>query len=189
MYKLCKTEQSARRQREIEDVLLILLAQTQYEDIPVSDLCRRLDMPTNVFYRFFPGRDGALFALIDHRLMEYGSGSREDRGIRFHAFYLDLEWFFEFWHRQKALLDALERSGISGILVERAIRNTQEAVLFELPEEQREYANAATAFAVCGLMSMVLQWHQSGYRQSVSEMAALAWRLLGSPLAPGLEKR
>ena len=37
MYKLCKTEQSARRQRQLEQGLLSMMASIQYEQISVSD--------------------------------------------------------------------------------------------------------------------------------------------------------
>lgn len=186
MYKLCKTEQSAARQRQIEDALLELMTVRRYEDITVTDLCRYLEMPRKAFYRYFSGKDGALFALLDHRLMEYAAGDRENREIRIFHVRVDLEWFFRFWLGQKLLLDSLARSGISGILVERAIRNSQEAQVFETPAQSREFVSQATSFIVCGLMSMVLQWHLSGYEKSVEEMAALAKRLLGNPLVPEL---
>lgn len=184
MYKLCKTEQSALRQKQIEDALLELMGSVRYEDISVSDLCRKLGIPRKAFYRYFSGKDGALFALLDHRLLEYGSGGREEFGVSGAHLSMDFEWFFQFWRRQKTLLDALERSGISGILVERAIRNTQEAVISGLPDRSAQALSAATAFGVCGMMSMVLQWHRDGYSQSVQEMAELTRNLLRKPLVP-----
>ena len=39
-------------------------------------------------------------------------------------------------------------------------------------------------FGVCGLMSMVLQWHHSGYAESAQFMAEVAVRLLTRPLFP-----
>lgn len=187
MYKSCKTEQSALRQRQIEEALLDLMAVRRYEDITVSELCQALDMPRKAFYRYFSGKEGALMALLDHRLMEYDSSDRPGKRQGSYRFTLDLEWFFEFWLGQKKLLDALARSGISGILVERAIRNSQEALIFEIPEQSRAYVDAATGFVVCGLMSMVLQWHRTGYAKGVHEMARLSCGLLSSPLVPGLE--
>lgn len=185
MYKLCKSEQSALRQRQIEDALLAELGVRRYEEITVSALCQRLGMPRKTFYRYFAGKDGALFALIDHRLLEYGHLAPE---LRKKGFTLDLDWFFRFWLMQKSLLDALERSGISGILVERAIRNSQEALIFRMEGVSREYMAASTAFTVCGLMSMVLSWHHEGYRQTPEEMARLARMMLSQPLIPGINE-
>lgn len=71
MYKLCKTEQSSSRQRELEAGLLAAMASHQYEEISVSDLCDHLGVPRKSFYRYFSSKDGALQALLDHTLMEY----------------------------------------------------------------------------------------------------------------------
>ena len=187
MYKLCKTEQSARRQRQIEDALLAAMQTKRYEDISVSDLCGEAGIPRKAFYRYFSGKDGALFALLDHRLMEYENRAGEWGNLWKYGFSVDLNWFFEFWQMQKPLLDALEHSGLSGILVERAIRIFQEATIFQYREHSREYVDAATAFATCGLMSLVLQWHHNGYNKSPREMAELSRKILTRPMVPGLE--
>ena len=78
MYKLCKTEQSAQRQRQLEDGLLQVMSTVHYDEISVSDLCDRMNVPRKSFYRYFSGKDGALQALIDHTLMRY-----ESRGALF----------------------------------------------------------------------------------------------------------
>ena len=45
MYKLCKTERSAKRQREIEHALLDLMTERHYETISVTELCEKMVMP------------------------------------------------------------------------------------------------------------------------------------------------
>lgn len=189
MYKLCKTEQSARRQTEIEEGLLEMMQLHRYEEISVSDLCQKLGIPRKSFYRYFGSKEDALYGLVDHRLMGYetqysGIPTSEKTGIT-----LDLNWFFEFWLRQKDLLDALERSGISGILVERAIQNSRRAEIFEFApsDYSRAEMEMATDFIVCGIMTTVLQWHHDGYRQSPREMAETAYKMLSHPLVPDLE--
>lgn len=187
MYKLCKTEQSAARQRSIEEGLLEAMGSRKYDDITVSDLCAHLGIPRKSFYRYFSGKDGALFALIDHRLLEYENRPDEKVNLWKNGFYVDFDWFFTYWKLQKPLLDALERSGLSGILVERAIRNSQAAEVLEYRELPPDYVQAATSFTICGMMSMVLQWHHDSYRKSVEEMAAMARTMLSRPLLPGGE--
>ena len=73
MYKLCKTEQSARRQRQLEDGLLAAMQNMRYEDISISDLCQQLGIPRKSFYRYFTNKEGALYGLLDHNLMEFES--------------------------------------------------------------------------------------------------------------------
>ena len=71
MYKLCKTQQSAARQRQLELGLLQAMLEQHYEEVSVSDLCDRMQIPRKSFYRYFSGKDGALHALIDHTLLEF----------------------------------------------------------------------------------------------------------------------
>ena len=183
MYKLCKTEQSTARQRELEKGLMEVMRQQRYEDISVSQLCELLNVPRKSFYRYFSSKDGALFALLDHTMLEFqfselaaGNGSALQ----------DLERFFHFWYRQKPLLDVLEKSNLSGILVERAT----DLALRErmMPQKLRSLdvnlRAIAMSFAVCGIMTMVIQWHHMGYQQTPGEMTNLAISLLSNPLLP-----
>ena len=185
MYKLCKTEQSAHRQRELERGLLAAMANHHYEEISVSDLCDQLEIPRKSFYRYFSSKDGALHALIDHTLLEYESFQSEKKSFRLRTYQTDLERFFLFWKEQKDLLDALDRSGISGVLVMRSVDHALSDVGVPnrfLQQKDMMVRQHATMFGVCGLMSMVLNWHKSGFSLSASEMAAIAVQLLTKPL-------
>ncbi len=71
MYKRCITEQSARWQRELEQGLLEIMATRRYEDITIMELCSWLDIPRKAFYRYFSSKEGAIYALIDHTLMDF----------------------------------------------------------------------------------------------------------------------
>lgn len=181
MYKLCKTEQSSARQRELELGLLEVMKQQRYEDITVSDLCARLQIPRKAFYRYFSSKDGALFALLDHTMLAFSFMDPlpgPTNTLR------DLERFFTFWYTQKTLLDALAKSNLSGILVERAtalaLRERMMPRSF-LPL-QAETQTIALSFAVCGIMSMVIQWHHTGFLQTPQEMTQLSKMLLTKPL-------
>ena len=191
MYKLCKTEQSARRQRQLEYGLLKAMLQHQYDEISISDLCEQMQVPRKSFYRYFSSKDGALYALIDHTLMEFEGFDKQSYLGGTRTLQKDMERFYRFWQSQSNLLVALEKSGLSGMLVQRSIEYALEELVFSsrfLPKESREYQNNVVTFAVCGLLSTVLQWHQGGYRTSVSEMASIATRLLTRPLFPDADK-
>ena len=185
MYKLCKTEQSAQRQRELERGLLNAMSTHQYEEISVSDLCDQMEIPRKSFYRDFSSKDGALHALIDHTLLEFESFPSNLKPGEKRTYQKDLERFFLFWKSQKPLLDALERSGISGVLVTRSIDHALSdagAPRRFLPQDERIAREHATTFGVCGLMSMVLSWHHSGYHMRPEQMAEIAVQLLTKPL-------
>lgn len=189
MYKLCKTEQSASRQHELEVGLLAAMGTTRYEDISVSDLCDHLNVPRKSFYRYFSSKDGALQALLDHTLLEYEAfplitSPGEKRTVQ-----TELERFFQFWIHKKLLLDVLERNNLSGMLIERSIAYALSGV--PLPkrffaQESKEVQEQVTSFTVCGLMSMVLNWHHTDYPHSAHHMARLAVRLVSQPLFPNI---
>ena len=184
MYKQCRTEQSAQRQRQLEQGLLEAMLQHRYEDISVSDLCDSLGVPRKSFYRYFSGKDGALYALIDHAFMDFDSFATIDNvGLGIPPL-LYMERVFRYWMECKPLLDALSRSGLSGVLVQRAIvysREMDNLPLF-LTSADKQMQDYGTMFAVCGLMALMVQWHHDGFQPGVEQMSKLAIRLFSQPL-------
>lgn len=183
MYKICQTEQSSRRQRELEQGLLLFMSKRRYEDISVSDLCAFLGIPRKCFYRYFSGKDGALYALLDHTMMDFQMSAPHDSpGTALE----DIDRYFQFWYDHKPLLDALQRSGLSGILVERATGFALQERM--IPQHMQSWNSQlqgiAMSFAICGLMSMVMQWHRQNFPLSPREMTRLAASLLSTPLLP-----
>lgn len=185
MYKICQNEQSAKRQRELEKGLLMLMLKRNYEDISVSDLCEYMQIPRKSFYRYFTSKDGALFALLDHTLADFFDTPVPQNKTRGTAIG-DLDLYFQFWYEQKQLLDALHRSSLSGFLVERA--NAFALREGHLPGQFKSWSpeiqGLAMSFAVCGLMSMILQWHRQNFLISPNEMTKLATSMLTNPLLP-----
>jgi len=183
MYKLCKTEQSAARQRELEQGLLQMMRAKQYEDISISDLCDQLQVPRKSFYRYFSNKDGALFALLDHTLLEFEQSPSSSKDHRSGAIG-DLERFFVFWYERQNLLMALQRSRLGGLLVERATSHALHERMMPryLLNEPKKVQQMSLAFAICGLLSMVLLWHNEGYQESPRQMAKTATMMLTMPL-------
>ena len=150
----------------------------QYEDITISDLCDSMGIPRKSFYRYFSGKEGALYALIDHTLAEF---SGEFFSQELSATLGTLERFFVFWKSHSDLLSALARSNLSGILAYRSVTLAQENGLIArglLPFQGNNAREYATTFLVSGLISMVLQWHHGGFRESPRELALTAAKLL-----------
>lgn len=184
MYKQCRTEQSAKRQRELEQGLLNAMQKKHYDEISVSDLCDELGIPRKSFYRYFSSKEGALHALIDHALLDYDSFTVAQSVVQRQTAVRYMESVFTYWIRHRQLLDALEKSDLSGVLVLRAIEYSKRQDNFPtfLKTVDQQVQDYGTMFAVCGLMSMLIQWHHDGFSQGADQMALLAVRLLGEPL-------
>ena len=177
MYRLCRTEQSSSRQRMLEDGLLRMMTIKHYDDISVSELCDFLEIPRKTFYRYFSHKDGALTALIDLKMEEFFESERGEAAGQ-------LRWFFKFWEENKILLDALEQSGMFGLLIQRAREFTiREGVFPQRLKFSDPDGNAlAATFVVSGLMSMTYYWYKQGFSISVDEMATLSRQILSKPL-------
>ena len=183
MYKICQTEQSIKRQRQLEKGLLQLMLRKNYEEISVSDLCEYMQIPRKSFYRYFTSKDGALYALIDHTIADFFEMPVPGKKSRGNAIG-DLDLYFRFWYDNRELLDALQRSSLSGILVDRA--NNFALREGHLPRQFKTFTpenqGLVMAFAICGLMSMVLYWHRQDFHTPPEEMTRLAVEMLTKPI-------
>jgi len=187
MYKQCRTEQSAARQRQLEQGLLQVMLKRQYDEISVSDLCEEIGVPRKAFYRYFSGKDGALYSMIDRALMDFEIHSTSTEMYEPETPMDYMKYVFVYWTEHQNLLDALKKSNLSGMLIQRALdfsQNIDAIPRFMLIRDKRlrEYG---TMFMVCGLMTMIVQWHNDGFSKSITEMAELTMQLLTKPLFSG----
>ena len=184
MYKLCKTEQSAQRQRQLEKGLLDMMLQHRYEDISVSDLCDHLDVPRKSFYRYFSSKEGALYAMLDHSMMDFYNSKGNPAGVLNGSQLGDLNRYFAFWLERRDLLNALLRNNLGGTLVERAMDLSMREQLMPIYMKNmpKEIQYMALSFAVTGLLGMVIQWYHQGFKTTVAEMTRIAEGILTRPL-------
>ena len=181
MYKLCKTEQSAKRQRAIEDALFDLMKQKRYEDISITELCQYMDMPRKAFYRYFDSKDDALYALIDHSMSDYSGFTVDRSGESVRSLTSELEEYFKFWLVKRDFLDALDRSGLMGSLIERTINypvNDRVSIVKFLPGEDDVTREKVLKFAFSGLVYTMIGWYREGFSTSTRDMAKMACRML-----------
>lgn len=185
MYKQCQTEQSAQRQRELEQGLLDMMCKRKFSDITVSELCQEMGVPRKAFYRYFDSKEGALYALIDHTLMEMESGYMVFPGKRTSGDALNtMKTVFSSWKEKRQLLDALQYSNMTEVLIQRSViyssnHHTIPTILRKQDKQLEEYTNT---FVNAGLVALLTHWHYNGYQTSVEDMAKLALRLFREPL-------
>lgn len=191
MYKLCKTAQSTKRQREIENALLDLMSKTLYTDITVTELCEALQMPRKTFYRYFDSKDDALYALIEHTMSEYSdfAASLEKSNVR--TLKREIERYYIFWFEHRNLLDALSRNNMLEKIVDVSINfpvNDMVSLKRFLPDDTDWARERIFRFAVCGLVCQMIDWYQDGFSASTSDMAEISCRTLSKPLFPNLDQ-
>ena len=179
MYTLCTTEKTAIQQKQFEQVFLQMLLESDYDNITVSDLCRRAGLSRKIFYRLFEKKADILYSMIDRALMEVdyyvpeesvGSG--------------ELHRFFAFWLHKKDLLDALLKHQNSSLLTDRAIRfamREEGSPVRKFGTEKEKGSYEAIVFYLSGIFSLLLVWHAQGYDKSIDEMSALMMDILTNP--------
>jgi AcrR family transcriptional regulator len=190
VYKLCKTEQSAKRQKEIASCLFEIMRQKRYEDITVTELCEKMNMPRKAFYRYFDSKDDALYALIDHSMSDYSGFTVDRSGETVRSLTSELEEYFKFWLEKRDFLDALDRSGLMGALIERTINypvNDRVSIVKFLPDEDDMTREKVLKFAFSGLVYTMIGWYREEFKPSAREMAKIACRMFREPLFPGLD--
>ena len=176
MYKICHTEESSQRQRELEQGLLEALRTQPYKKITLTELCHQLGVPRKTFYRYFPTKDDCLLGLIDHTLADcndialncWNGSTALDETIQLR--------FFRYWLEHRVFLDAIRDNGLEPLLLNRTTvivdRMKDHNAFGHFARDQVEY------FIAHGLMSAVLRWHSYGFPCSVEEMASVFGQLL-----------
>lgn len=169
MYRKCVTEISVQHQKQVTQTLLQMMQKIPYEEITVTQLCQTAGITRRVFYHLFSNKSGVLHALVDHTIMGIEGYGGEIAN--------DMLRFFCYWKDQKALLDALQKSQMTGLLLERMIS----IVLTEdfdvrywlqrhgWPNDSQE----VIIFGLSGLMGLVYSWYFSDYQRDPRELADL----------------
>lgn len=179
MYKHCTTEESARRQRQLEQCLLELMGERLLHQITVGDICDLASVSRKSFYRYFDNKEDCLDALLDHAIMDGATYCLPDSDSSDPT--LDFcSRLFEYWQNQTLLLDALERNGQSLKILQRMVRY----ILVEEPDYAR-YMNISSqdlmehvVYTVGGIMGLILTWHHERYPKSAAQMGEVLYRLI-----------
>lgn len=192
MYKLCKTEQSAERQREIEQTLLQLMLTKHYDEIKVSEICEAANIPRKSFYRYFDGKEGVKQALLHHTMTDFTKfqDMRKTRGTQ--TLHEEFEELFAFWKSKKVVLDAFDKSGLIGLLIECATSYAMEefwGIERYLADSSVREKEMAYQFVISGMLAMTINWYRSGFVESVPNIARTATRVITKPLFENLTRK
>ena len=173
MYKHCTTEESVRRQRQLEQCLLELMQTIPYPQITVSHVCDLAGLSRKSFYRYFTNKDGCLYSLIDHCIYDgsyhYLPSTFETVDSR--MFYTR---FFTYWYQNRQLIEVLTRNSLSILLPERMVHYVQaEERGFPQYLGKRTDSAEQLLFMISGIMGLVLNWHHTGYQKTPEQMAQI----------------
>ena len=178
MYRMCTTEKSALQQRKIEDTMISMMLEQDYEDITISELCQRAGLSRKIFYRLFDKKGDVLDALLDHTFLDFMI-YEADPGTAVGG----LHSFFQFFKDKKELLDALQKSDLEYLLTDRAmdfVFQEDAARLRHFGADVDEFGREIMLFYLNGIFSLVYDWHDRGYEKTVDQMCTLIMRLFST---------
>ena len=179
MYTLCSTEKTTQQQYLFEQTFLQMLLEYHYDEITISDLCRRAGLSRKIFYRLFQKKSDVLYSLIDRTLMESDSYVPDESvGPG------ELHRFLAFWQYKKDLLDALQMHQNSSLLTDRAIRlaiREKGSPVRTFGADDIKGSYESIVFYMSGMFSLLLVWHAQGFTSSIDEMSKVMMDLLTTP--------
>lgn len=184
MYKLCRTEKTVQRQKEIELTLCSMMQKQDYKKITISDLCKEMQMPRKSFYSYFGTKEDVLFALIENFLKEaefYGNETKHNSNL---SVVEQIKQYLLFWKSKKDLLDGLARSELMGLLVQKTIEHSIEnddSLQINWPKNSQN-RQMSIMFVVSGIMSVIAVWHYGGFKESEEELARKIADILTNPI-------
>ena len=151
--------------------MMEVMCDTLVENISISYLCQRSGVSRKTFYRLFTSKADVILAMIDHTLLDFESYVPDPSvGPG------EIHRFLAFWWDQKVLLDALAYNHASSLLLDRALRH----ILSENTEAIRQfgasdvnYTREMMLFYINGLLSVVVDWHASGYVRPLEDMCQI----------------
>lgn len=176
MYKVCKSEQSRKRQRYIESVFVKMLQEEEFSQIKINALCELCDIPRKAFYRYYDTKEDLLMAVVDHAIEDFTNQfnvGKYDNGITVEL----LEAFYIYWQENADFVSALERSACSSMLLERNIY-----LLMRVRENDfSERSFLKYLFSLSGIYATLIIWLKVGGK-TPHEMAVYTYETLNSPL-------
>ena len=179
MYTMCITEKTAQQQIKFEDTFLQMLLETHYDDITISELCRRAGLSRKIFYRLFEKKADVLYSMLDRALLESDCYTPEEPGK-----HTELYRFLAYWLQKKDLLDALQKDHTGNLLTDRAIqiaKNHMSSPVRSFGPKEVQGSPEAIVFYLSGIFSTLLIWHEQGFNQSVEELEQLMLLILTTP--------
>ena len=182
MYKNCKTDVSAQRQKHIAMCFLELVKESSFDDISITELCQRASVPRNSFYRYFANKEAILKYLLEYSLHETMTKvvqtyhAAQEREM---IFYLT-NWLRFYKEHEKVW--SLFDDKLHGMLLGYVI-NHYGSVLD--PINKLDFRNQQTKgiiFYACGMQGILDVWRHFGYEQSEEEVAVQLYNVIRKPI-------
>ena len=172
MTKVRGSTKSLNVQREILEALLILMSQKRFQDISITELCRKAGTSRMAFYRNF---NFLLDVLVGHLDTLFEQYVEEMSSMSFKGAFDFALKLFEYHERHKRFLKLLMKSGLQTILLERFDKYLVKIFENLLHREIQEFSESyfRVEFISGGLYKILVAWLSQNSRQPANAMAKI----------------
>ncbi len=181
MYKECKTSQSANRQLGIAQTLSEMMLTMPYDEISVSELCKKADIPRKSFYRYFDTKDDTFNFLVDKMLLECDKLIEKGRAMELAVNVELLSQRFRYFKEHRNLIGAIANNRMSIPVIQRicetVVSNIADFGVSITTEDRMKIAMVTSV-----IFAIIMSWHHSDYDTPCDELAVMAFQLLSKPL-------
>lgn len=184
MAKQCITDRALRRQKELEDSLLVLLQSKDYAQITVTDICRQANIPRRTFYHYFSSKDEIVDSIAEDLMFSCNLSSMFDFASGVEAVQESYLRFFRFWLENREILELLIRQKLEPqlILYTNKWLHTGD-VLLPFPDNMNpDLLQLGKSVASSGFFALLFHWCRTGFRETPEEMAGYVTWFMTNPL-------
>ena len=170
MVNMKQFERTERTKKNISLALYALLLRKPYDEITVSDICRKADVSRVSFYHYYDKKDDILIQFSDERFAEFFDDFTKLESLTFEDLVIELFRFLKKNSRQLAILRYSKKEDIlleqfysygryifSNSLTSNILKDTDNQFLIP--------------FLVGGLFQVIMRWLDEGMASTPEEMA------------------
>ena len=160
---------------------------TPYERISVADMCRQMGISRRLYYTYFPDKESCLLSLIDRYIYESidaisFAGTTRNLLVQTVA-------YLGYWKEHSHFLTMVCFQNLKSLVIDRShlyFLDQNSGILEHLSTPEVKADDTTLWLFAAFRFTVLLQWHEQGYKIPVEEMAQKYLRMLTSPLLHNL---
>lgn len=184
MYKNCRDQKTATRQKEIALAAIEVLANNTSKRYSTAQLCEMISIPRRTFYHYFETQDDLFSYCIQYLQDEYVHYDLSVSPVKSSQEALEVN--FRFWYQEQNIIRVLIEYGKYYALVyhigDNLAKNGFGDFVSYYEKGSRTY-QLNTRLLVLTIMTIFLDWMDDGFCTPVSIIARSAVELITKPLA------
>ncbi len=158
---------------------LILLKEKKYEELSVSELCKKAGISRMTFYRTYHSKEEVFYRYIDRLVEDYKIEITHDKGF---ASYIRLEYIeliFAYFRKYSEVVKCMVENHIDDYLRKKFIRTELNLTLDSDVDNNSRYTAIAYANALYGLLT---DWICSGMTENPIVPATVLYNIFSGQI-------